>query len=176
MIKKTLHKLRTAAEVFNILPEGILCQVIENVLYMSPAPQYDHQRLVMIISAKIHEFVSKKKLGECTPAPVDVYLDENNIYQPDIVYIDKANLSIIKSGKVKGTPDIVIEIMSPGNENYDKVKKRKVYEACGVKEYFIIHQRSKEVIALYLKNGKFEQAKKISNKIISKLLRKSFVF
>ncbi len=176
MGKVLISRPKTAVEVFTLLPEGVLCQVIDNVIYMSPAPQYDHQRLVMIISAKIHDFVSKKKIGECTPAPVDVYLDENNVYQPDIVYIQKENLSIIKSGKVKGTPDLVIEIMSPGNENFDKIKKRKVYEACGVKEYFIIHQKTREVISLYLKNGKFEQAEKIKNKIVSRLLKKSFVF
>jgi Uma2 family endonuclease len=85
-------------------------------------------------------------------------------------------LSIIKSGKVPGAPDMVIEIMYPGNENFDKVQKRKVYETCGVKEYFIIHQRSKEVIALYLKNGRYVPGRKTKSKIESKLLKKSFEF
>ena len=89
LIGKSNKIPRTAIEVFEMLPEGILCQVIENSIYMSPPPLYEHQRLVMIITAKIHEFVTTGILGECTPAPIDVYLDENNVFQPDIVFILK---------------------------------------------------------------------------------------
>jgi Uma2 family endonuclease len=167
---------RTAVEVFEMLPEGILCQVIENVIYMSPAPFYEHQRLLMIIAAKIHEFVTAGSLGECTPAPVDVYLDVNNAFQPDIVFILKENLSIVKGGKVKGSPDLVIEILSHGSKEFDLGKKKLAYEKNGVKEYFAVDHKTKEVQAFYLKKNKYETQPKVQAKLTSKLLKKTFKF
>lgn len=176
LIGKSNKIPRTAIEVFEMLPEGILCQVIENAIYMSPPPLYEHQRLVMIITAKIHEFVTTGILGECTPAPIDVYLDENNVFQPDIVFILKENLSIIKEGKVKGTPDLVIEVLSHGSKEFDLGKKKTTYEKNGVKEYFAVDHKTKEVQAFYLKKEKYEAQPKVKAKLVSKLLKKTFKF
>ena len=176
MIKSPLSPPRTAVEAFKLLPEGVNCQVIENVIYMSPAPFYEHQRLIIIIASKIHEYVTAGMLGECTPAPVDVYLDENNAFQPDIVFILKENLSIVKGGKVIGSPDMVIEILSKGSKEFDLGKKKAAYEKNGVKEYFAVDQKTKEVQGFYLKKNMYEAKPKVKSKIISKLLKKTFRF
>jgi Uma2 family endonuclease len=177
MITRNPFKVpRTAMEVFEMLPEGTLCQVIDNTIYMSPAPSYENQRLIMEVAAKIHEFVTAAALGECTPAPIDVFLDADNAFQPDIVFILQKNLSIIKGGKVRGTPDIIVEILSPGSKDYDLGKKKTVYEKSGVKEYFAVEQKSKEVNTFYLKSNKYEAQPKVKAKIVSKLLRKTFRF
>jgi Uma2 family endonuclease len=65
--------------------------------------------------------------------------------------------------KYIGAPDLVIEVLSPGNENDDKLKKRKVYEAGGIKEYFMVDPKSKEVISCYGKKKKFTEAKKVKS-------------
>ena len=177
MITRNPYKVpRTAMEVFEMLPEGTLCQVIDNTIYMSPAPSYEHQRLIMEIAAKIHEFVAAAALGECTPAPIDVFLDADNAFQPDIVFILQKNLSIIKGGKVRGTPDIIVEILSPGSKEYDLGKKKTAYEKSGVKEYFAVEQKNKEVYTFYLKSNKYEAQPKVKAKIVSKLLKKTFRF
>ena len=71
---------------------------------------------------------------------------------------------------------MVVEVLSAGNANDDKIKKRKVYESSGVKEYFIVHPSSKEVISYYLIGDKFEQGSKRKGQINSKLLKKVFRF
>jgi Uma2 family endonuclease len=177
MGKSLLHRPVTAVNVFKMLPEGINCQVINNVIYMSPSPTFQHQDTIFEISTQIRNAVSKQSLGKCIGSPIDVFLDGNNVFQPDIIFLTTPNLSLVKKdGKIHGAPDIVIEVLSPGNENDDRVKKRKVYEACGVKEYFIVNPQSKEVTACYLKNNKFDEAKKIKSRIVSKLLKKTFKF
>jgi len=166
LIGKSNKIPRTAIEVFEMLPEGILCQVIENVIYMSPAPFYEHQRLIIIIASKIHEFVTAGTLGECTTAPIDVYLDEYNAFQPDIVFILKENLSSVKGGKVKGSPAMVIEILSQGSKEFDLGKKKIAYEKNGVKEYFAVDFKTKEVQAFFLKKNKYEAKPKVKAKHI----------
>jgi Uma2 family endonuclease len=167
---------RTAVELFELLPEGILCEVIENTLYMTPAPDFFHQKLSLEISVSIFNEVKSTNAGECVAAPTDVYLDDSNAYQPDILFIAKENLSIIKDGKIRGAPDLIIEILSPGSARYDKITKRNVYERNGVKEYFIVEPTTKEVIAYYLKNKKFEKQVSKKGKVKSLLLKKTFSF
>ncbi|MEJ0103230.1 MAG: Uma2 family endonuclease [Bacteroidota bacterium] len=177
MGKAIIHSLRTAVEVFKLLPEGVHCQVINNAIYMSPAPNFEHQEVVSEIQNGIFNHVKKNKLGKCVQSPIDVFLDDENVFQPDIIFISSDNLSIIKDdGKVHGAPDIVVEVLSPGNANDDKVKKRKVYESCGVKEYFIVQPSSKEVISYYLVKDKFEPIDKVKGKIVSKFLKRVFRF
>jgi Uma2 family endonuclease len=146
---------KTAVEIFKMLPEGVYCQVIDNAIYMSPSRTFNHQDVILEIGVQMRLFTTKNSLGTCIVSPIDVYLNKNNAFQPDIVYLSKQNLSLVKKdGKIHGAPDIVIEVLSPGNENDDKVKKRKVYESCGVKEYFIVDPKSIEVISCYGKNKK----------------------
>lgn len=168
---------RTAVEVFKLLPEGVYCQVIENVIYMSPAPSFQHQEIILTIGSLMHIYIKEKKLGKCVASPVDVFLDKNNAFQPDIIFLSTDNLSLIgKDGKVHGAPDLVIEVLSPGNANTDKVKKKNVYEASGVKEYFIVDPSTKEVTSFYLAEKKFMKTPSVKGKIVSRLLKKTFKF
>lgn len=120
---------RTAVELFEILPEGILCEVIENTLYMTPTPNFFHQELSGELQyAILNEIKKANNSGKCVAAPTDVFLDDLNAYQPDIIFIAKENLKIIKEGKIRGAPDLIIEILSPGSVKHDKITKRIVYE------------------------------------------------
>jgi len=177
MLARNPYKVpRTAREVFEILPEGTLCQVIDNIIYMSPAPTFEHQDIVAEVSMKIRLHVVKNNLGKCVASPIDVFLDNKNAFQPDIIFISTENLPIIKDGRVKGCPDIVVEVLSTGTKEHDLGKKKTAYERNGVKEYFVVEQKTKEVYSFYLKNNKYEASPKIKSRIISKLLKKTFKF
>ncbi len=166
---------RTAMEVFEILPEGTLAEVINNVLYISPAPTFEHQDLLGDIFIALKNYVDQNILGECVFSPIDVYFDDRNVAQPDIIFIATTNLSIIKEGKVKGVPDLIVEVLS-GNKKHDLQTKKDLYEAFGVKEYFIVNQASEEVMTYYLIDKKFVLQESKKGKLKSKLLKKTFSF
>jgi Uma2 family endonuclease len=166
---------RTAIEVFEMLPEGTLAEVINNVLYMLPAPNFEHQRLLSRLFTIMNVYIMENNLGECVFAPVDVYLGESNVVQPDIIFIANANAGIIKDGRVKGAPDLIVEVLS-GNKKHDLQVKKNLYEASGVQEYFIINPGSKEVITYYLNNNTFVLQESKKEKIKSKILRKTISF
>ncbi|MEP7107749.1 MAG: Uma2 family endonuclease [Ferruginibacter sp.] len=167
---------RTVMELYELLPEGLLCEVIENTLYMTPAPDFFHQELSLELSASIFNELKSTNAGKCVAAPMDVFLDAENAYQPDILFIATENLGIIREGKIKGAPDLIIEILSPGSIKFDKITKRTVYERNGVREYFIVDPKTKEVITYYLKNNKFEKQAGKKGKLKSLLLKKTFSF
>jgi Uma2 family endonuclease len=163
-------------ELFEMLPEGLNREVIHNKLYMSPAPPFEHQDLSAELTAQIRSFVKIKKLGSCVASPIDIFLDGNNAFQPDIIFIATKNLGIIKKEKVRGAPDLVIEIVSPGSKKNDYITKRGVYEKNGVKEYFIVDPLSKKTTAYFLIDGLFTKQSEKKGKLISKPLKKTFSF
>lgn len=175
-VHKTIIPPRTAMEVFELLPEGTLCQVIENQLYMSPAPTFPHFLIVKSIYGKINDFVEKNKLGMVAFAPVDVYLDEKNVAQPDIFFIAQEREDTITTKGIKGSPDIIIEILSEGNASFDLGEKKNVYERNGVKEYFAVDCKTKKVNAFYPESGKYKEVTLKAGEVKSKLLKKTFVF
>ncbi|MEX2232709.1 MAG: Uma2 family endonuclease [Cyclobacteriaceae bacterium] len=126
-------------EVYKSLPEGTLAEVIDNQIYMSPSPVFDHQDILIEIASQLRIKI-KEKGGKIAIAPFDVYLDETrNAVQPDIVVIlnsNRGNLNL--KGHFHGVPYLLVEILSPANKDYDLVKKKELYERFGVQEYWII--------------------------------------
>jgi Uma2 family endonuclease len=76
-------------------------------------------------------------------APVDVFLDTKNVFQPDLLYVAKENLGIISERGLNAAPDLAMEIISPANSFKDRNQKRKLYQKFGVKEYWIIDPGNK---------------------------------
>src|SRR3569623_1370830 len=155
---KIKYKLppRTAKEVFEMLPEGTLAEVIDNTIYMSPAPLFYHQDVLADLFTVINNHVKALNLGKCVFSAVDVYLDDENIVQPDMLFISNANLKIVIDGKIKGVPEIHIEVLS-SNRNYDLEKKKALYEKFGVKEYFVVDPATKETFTYYHDGQKYIQ-------------------
>lgn len=167
---------RTAMEVFKMLPEGTLCEVINGILYMSPSPFTQHQLIVGDLFTEINYFCKKKKIAKAFVAPYDVYLDENkNAVEPDIIIVLKENENIIKK-HIHGVPDILIEVLSEGNKDHDLIRKKDLYEKFGVKEYYVIEPDSKLVFHFQLANNKYKLIKEQIAKLTSPLLNKTFEF
>ncbi len=127
------------------LDEGAPYQLIDGELVMSPAPTFLHQLVVWRLGTHLFNFVEKHGLGVVVGSPVDVYFSETETYQPDLVFISKDRLNIVTEQNVMGAPDLVVEVLSPATGYYDLTKKRRVYEASGVKEYWIVDPTEKTV-------------------------------
>lgn len=143
-------------EVFQLLPEGTLAQLINNQIVMSPAPSDRHQDILDRIYRRLGDYVEKNNLGKTRPAPYDVYLNRRNAYQPDIVFIANENLHKIKDNGFHGAPDLVIEILSPATWRLDKEDKKDEYERSGVKEYWVVDPTDKTTEGFQLVNGEFQ--------------------
>ncbi len=109
-----------------------LCQLIDGNLVMIHAPNTAHLRLIREVFQKINE--ASKELGEVFFAPFDVFLDEKNIYQPDLVFIANKNAQLISKRGLEGAPDLVIEVISPSNSFIDRYTKKKAYFKFEVRE------------------------------------------
>lgn len=176
MQEMVLHPPRTLLEVFKMLPEGTRAELIDNSLYMSPAPNINHQDLSITLAAQLFNLCNRTKSGKVFAAPIDVFLNKENAYQPDIIYIANQNLNIIKTDGVYGAPDLVIEIFSAGTKKLDLTKKKDAYEKAGVKEYWVVDPETSEAIGFQLVKGKYQEFKRQQNKVSSLMLKRTFKF
>ena len=165
-------------EVFKNLPEGTLAELIDNVIYMSPTPVTNHQKILLTISRRLSERLDDVGKGQVIVAPFDIYLDEtSNAVQPDIVVILSTNKNQpVPRGHFHGAPDLVVEILSPGNRDHDLIKKKDLYERFGINEYWIVDPETKATIVYALELGKYKTIASEQGNIHSELLGESFSF
>ena len=129
---------------------------------MSPAPAPEHQKVLLNLVRNLDKFSHQK--CEMYIAPFDVRLknkqkdsvrdeDIETVFQPDICVIcDPAKLD--ERGCI-GAPDLIVEILSPGNSVKEMKHKFEIYEENGVREYWMVDYREKTVLIYVLKNGKY---------------------
>ncbi len=131
------------------LPEGSPYQLIEGELIMSPSPNSYHQTISKNLEFILIGFAKANKSGIVLHAPIDVYIDEKNVFQPDIIFISKENKSILRKKGIVGAPDLVIEILSVSTMGYDEIVKKNIYLEAGVKEYITVNP-SEKIIKTYI--------------------------
>jgi Uma2 family endonuclease len=126
-------------ENYKILPEnGPRYQLIEGDLYMAPAPNRYHQDISRNLEYILLEYLEENPIGKLYHAPFDVYLDQYNVFQPDIVFVSNSHFSILTDAGAEGAPDFVVEILFPKTAQLDRDNKRRVYASSGVRELWII--------------------------------------
>jgi Uma2 family endonuclease len=153
------------------LPEGAPYQLIDGELVMTPSPTYGHQRVIRSLVADLLTYLAQNPVGEIIFAPMDVYLSETEVYQPDIVFISNKRRHIIQE-RIQGVPDLIIEVISPANAYYDLVHKKNAYEATGVQEYWIVDPQEKTIEVFENRDGEFKTLtrKKLNGTVSSRLL------
>ena len=130
-------------------PDDERYELIEGDLIMTPSPMTKHQRISGKIGFELIKYVTENNLGEVFYAPYDVLFDDENVVQPDILFVSKDRLDIIGEKNIQGAPDIIVEIISESSAYRDMVQKKKLYARFGVKEYWIVIPEE-ESIEMYI--------------------------
>lgn len=131
------------------------------IFKMSPAPNRKHQEISMQVTIKLFE-TFKTHPCKLYAAPFDVRLprmDEkgneiHTVVQPDLCIICDEN-KLDDRGCI-GAPDLIIEILSPGNSKKEMKNKFQIYEEAGVKEYWIVNPTDEFVLVNVLEDGKYD--------------------
>lgn len=126
------------------LDEDVRYEVIDGTIYnMSPSPTPNHQE---ILGELFIEFGSYLRGKECRAfiSPIDVCLsdekeDMDKVQEwviPDLVVVCDKNK--IGDKRIIGTPDLLVEVLSPSTAKHDRLTKYNRYQRAGVKEYWIV--------------------------------------
>jgi Uma2 family endonuclease len=135
--------------------DGLRLELIEGELFVSAAPNVFHQRVLVNTTVTLDPYVRSRDLGVVLVAPTEIRLAVDTAVQPDIIFISRERMHIIRSRNIEGAPDLVIEILSPSNRRVDLTRKKAVYERLGVPEYWIVDPESFAVSIFALVDGRF---------------------
>ena len=131
------------------LPEGERAELIDGQIYYMAPPNTNHQRLVNYLSTEINLYIRNNK-GSCEvfPAPFAVCLNKNekDYVEPDISVI--CDPSKLDDKGCHGSPDWIIEIVSPGSKQMDYYKKLFKYCTAGVREYWVVDP-DRKIVTVY---------------------------
>jgi Uma2 family endonuclease len=145
----------TYEEYYN-LKDDKRYEVIAGHLLKAPTPDTWHQDWLGNLSILVTHYLRKRKLGRHFIGPVDVVLDDENVVQPDLVFVAAKNLGIIERRAIFGTPDLLVEMLSPSSVRRDRYIKMNLYARFGVKKYWIGDAANRSLEILTLVDGRYE--------------------
>lgn len=117
-------------------------ELIDGIKMMAPAPNESHNNIMLNIAMIFRSYLRGKKC-RAYGDNMDVFLDENNRFQPDVsITCDRSK---IRADGIHGAPDLVVEILSRTTSRNDRGKKKNAYERAGVREYWIVEPVTRSV-------------------------------
>jgi len=149
MVQPTTRPRKTIQD-YLALPHDARAELISGELYVTPAPSFEHQRVVTRLLRRLADECERLTLGEVVVSPLDVHLPTGDVVQPDLVVVAPSQAALCRPSGFHGSPRLLIEILSPGNAERDRIVKRDLYASSGVAEYWIVDPgaRSVEVFVL----------------------------
>ena len=142
-------------------PEDVRYELIDGVAYlMAPAPTLDHQDVVGEVFLQLANALADKPCRAYV-SPVDVRLpkadeaDEaiDTVVQPDVLVVCDAAKTDRRG--IRGAPDLAVEVLSPSTASHDQVRKLRVYERAGVREYWLVHPIDRVLTIYRLDQGRY---------------------
>jgi Uma2 family endonuclease len=133
-------------------------ELIDGVVYLMASPGFTHQNVLGRLYIIFHVYFEGNE--SCSPylSPFDVDLirqplkeerevteDDINVVEPDLMVLCDPEKDVNEKDRYKGTPELVVEILSPSTRSKDMVKKLDLYMESGIKEFWIIDPKLKAV-------------------------------
>jgi Uma2 family endonuclease len=125
---------------------GIHAEWVEGkVLLMSPVSSR-HQDIVVFLVTLLNLYVRRRNLGRVMTAPFQMRLHQPpRGREPDVLFVEQANVGRIVKQYLDGPADLVVEIISPESSGRDRGDKFYEYEMAGIREYWLIDPQREQV-------------------------------
>jgi Uma2 family endonuclease len=131
-------RIWTREEVLALPEDGHRYELIDGELLVSPSPRHAHQRAVRELFLLVYGHVTTHAIGEVLFSPSDLNLRARQLVQPDLFVVGPSETSAPQEWDAVGIPRLIVEVLSPSTAEYDRVKKRKLYQRVGVPVYWIV--------------------------------------
>ena len=142
----------TYDDFVNFPADGKRHEIIDGEHYVTPSPNLKHQAVSGNLFALLWTHLKQHPLGSVFAAPFDVVFSDLDVVEPDLLYVSRERLEVLTRQHVRGAPDLVVEILSPGTRRTDEITKRKLYERFGVQEYWVVDP-DLDAIKIYRRDG-----------------------
>ena len=168
---QTQPRLLTYDDLVQLPDDGNRYEIIGGELIVSPSPAWNHQRCAYLLTRLIGDHVDRAQLGQLFFAPADVRLSPHDVVEPDLLFIRQERLGIYRGrGAVHGPPDLVVEIISPSSKETDAGRKRDLYAASGIPEFWLADPVTRLFQILVLRDKEYVAVGEIDGRLSSEVL------
>lgn len=136
----------TTADYERAADEHTRLELLDGVMIMHSPANVRHERIFWFLGAMLQGFVVPRDLGIVLGSRTPMHLDEERRFEPDLLFLSKANAARLGETAVSGPADLVVEILSPATRAYDLGQKRDAYAAGGVPEYWLVDVAESNVL------------------------------
>jgi Uma2 family endonuclease len=142
--------LKLTYDDFVLFPDdGKRHELIDGEHYVTPSPNTRHQQISLNLTLLIGSWLETHPVGRVFYAPFDVVFSHVDVVEPDLLYLSNERAAaVITPLHVRGVPELVVEIGSPGTRKRDETIKRRLYERSGVTEYWVVDPET-DVVRVY---------------------------
>jgi len=127
-------------------------ELVNGDIYMFASPSSRHQAVSMEICRLLSNYLHGKRC-KVFAGPIDVRLENDTVVVPDIIVV--CDPKKINNTGIEGTPDLIIEILSPSTARHDKITKLNLYRRTGVAEYWIVDPTDNTLTTHRLVGGEY---------------------
>jgi Uma2 family endonuclease len=152
-----LSRPRKTVEDLHALPDDVRAELIAGEIYVTPSPSIGHQSVSRRLLVAFSLWAERTGAGHVFAAPLDVHLPSGDVVEPDLIFVAEANGQVLQDW-IRGTPDLLVEIVSPTHPERDRLVKRDLYARNGVPEYWIVEPADRAVELLRLEGGLYVPA------------------
>jgi len=149
----------TVEEFYELVDEDSHAELIDGVIVMPAPVTVRHEAVFRFIFTVLREFVEQSGLGLVFGSRTAVRIHRYTAREPDVLFVRADRLDIIHEQQIVGPPDLVIEIISPGDRPGEIIMKQAQYEAIGVPQLWRIDLPHQEALIFRLaRSGQYEVA------------------
>ena len=140
------------------LDEDDLRELIDGELLEVEVPKRIHEHIVVQVTFFLHGWALERDAGRVLGSGYKVRISDRRGVMPDAQFFRKDNRADLEQedGLAHGRPDLVVEVASPSNRRYDRVKKLAWYAAIGVPEYWVIDPEERTLERMVLEGGLYK--------------------
>lgn len=130
----TIEDYEAVASNYNIV------ELIEGDIIVTPPPTVKHQQIIRDLTIILEKLIGD--VGEILFSPIGVKTLNNEVFEPDIIFIGQERQNIIRDQYIEGSPHLIIEVLSPSTAHRDKKIKKLKYFELGVTEYWLVDPKT----------------------------------
>ena len=149
MTTLTDAKLLTAGELLRLYSQGVRGELVRGVLHETMPTGQEHGEIVMNLGFELGMFVRPRRLGRLTGSDAGVWLerDPDTVREPDVAFfsVEKVPPGVQVPGYSETVPDLVAEIVSPGDSRREVRDKARMWLSHGVRLVWVVHPDSRTV-------------------------------
>ncbi len=142
----------TYADYLRLPDDGQRYEILDGQVVVSPSAGSSHQGIQAVLLYHFVARIQRRRRGRVF-GDLDCHLAEHDIVRPDLLVVLPAHKGRITETHIVGTPDLVVEILSPGNAARDRSQKKHRYEVAGTPELWLVDGK-KRTVTQFVHDGK----------------------